>query len=197
MQQQPQGVLASSRTIQALQASATPNANEDPWIHCDPWARPNPREMPTSQVASLETRLEQSILSKMKQNHALMPDTDAKVAELEERLDQLGRTVQSNHNEAARQHQVLQNQLTALGSKVDQQQRIFQSTLEANLNNRCRGLNSCLAKDSVPTSDYRTSPDLAKAQEPNAFCGSSFVSFFACVGSERLLCRDPLSLSAC
>ena len=98
MQQQPQAVLASSRTIQALQASATPNANEDPWIHYDPWARPNPREMPTSQVASLETRLEQSILSKMKQSDAMMPDTDAKVAELEERLDQLGRTVQSNHS---------------------------------------------------------------------------------------------------
>ncbi|CAL1144770.1 unnamed protein product, partial [Cladocopium goreaui] len=105
VQQPPQAVLASSKTIQALQANVVPNANEDPWIHYDPWARPNPREMPTSQVASLETRLEQSILTKMKQSDVAMPDTDAKVAELESRLDQLSQTVQANHRESVHQHQ--------------------------------------------------------------------------------------------
>ena len=36
VQQPPQAVLASSKTIQALQANVVPNANEDPWIHYDP-----------------------------------------------------------------------------------------------------------------------------------------------------------------
>ena len=82
----------------------------------------------------------------MKQSDAMMPDTDAKVAELEERLDQLGRTVQSNHSEAARQHQVVQNQLTALDSKVDQQQGIFQNTLEAKLEQQMQRIEQLFSK---------------------------------------------------
>lgn len=146
VQQPPQAVVASSKTIQALQANAVTNSPEDPWIHHDPWARPSTREMPTSQVASLESRIEQSIIARMKQHDVDMPEHDTKVTELEARLDQLNQTVVANQQEAARQHQVVQTQLTALDNKVDQQQGFFQNTLESKLEQQMQRIEQLFSK---------------------------------------------------
>ena len=64
----PATVLASSKTIQALQTASTPAQVEDPWIHHDLWQATRPsRELSTGQIASMETRIEQAVIAQVKQ----------------------------------------------------------------------------------------------------------------------------------
>ena len=74
-QDPPQAVLASSRTIQALQATAPASTSDDPWIHYDPWTKPATREMPTSQLVSMESRIEQNVITKLKKADVDMPQS--------------------------------------------------------------------------------------------------------------------------
>ena len=82
----------------------------------------------------------------MKQHDVDMPEHDTKVTELEARLDQLNQTVVANQQEAARQHQVVQTQLTALDNKVDQQQGFFQNTLESKLEQQMQRIEQLFSK---------------------------------------------------
>ena len=145
----PQAVLASSKTIQALQASQPSGTAEDPWLHHDPWqsTRPATREISTGQMASLETRLEQNLLAKMKTaDVAMTPQTDDRVAALEARVDQLSHIVSANQQEAVGQHQAVQSQLNSLDQKVDQQQGLFQATLETKLEQQMQRIEQLFSK---------------------------------------------------
>ena len=143
----PQAVLASSRTLQALQATAPASTSDDPWIHYDPWTKPAAREMPTSQMVSMETRIEQNVITKLKKADVDMPQTaEDKVTDLESRLEQLSQTVHTHQQETAKQHQVVQNQLRSLDQKVDQQQGVFQTTLEAKLEQQMQRIEQLFSK---------------------------------------------------
>jgi hypothetical protein len=146
-QDPPQAVLASSRTIQALQATAPASTSDDPWIHYDPWTKPATREMPTSQLVSMESRIEQNVITKLKKADVDMPQSaEDKVIDLEARLEQLSQTVHTNQQETAKQHQVVQNQLRSLDQKVDQQQGVFQTTLEAKLEQQMQRIEQLFSK---------------------------------------------------
>ena len=142
-------VLASSRTIQALQTKPAQVNVEDPWIHHDPWQthRPSTRELSTGQVTALETRMEQNVLSKLKQDDADMSQpSEDRLADLEARLEHLSSTVTQNQQESAKQHQTVQNQLYTLDQKVDQQQSFFQNTLEAKLEHQMQRIEQLFGK---------------------------------------------------
>ena len=113
----------------------------------DPWTKTPAREMPTSQIVSMESRIEQNVITKLKKVDADMPQSsEDKVNALEARLDQLSQTVATNQQEAAKQHQVVQNQLRSLDQKVDQQQGVFQNTLEAKLEQQMQRIEQLFSK---------------------------------------------------
>ena len=148
VQEPSQAVLASSKTIQALQSKQLP-ASEDPWIHHDPWqaTRPSTRELSTGQVTALETRIEQNLLHKLRPDDTEMQaPPDEKIQALEARLDQLSATVATNQQEVHMQHQTVQNQLKSLDMKVDQQQGFFQNTLESKLEQQMQRIEQLFGK---------------------------------------------------
>lgn len=158
VQEPSQAVLASSKTIQALQSKSAPSTVEDPWIHHDPWqaTRPSTRELSTGQVTAMESRIEQSLLNKLRPDDAeMVPAPDDKVQALEARLDQLSTTVANdqlsttvaNHqHEMQRQQQAVQNQIHSLDMKVDQQQGFFQNTLETKLEQQMQRIEQLFGK---------------------------------------------------
>ena len=144
----PSTVLASSKTIQALQASQPSMPTEDPWLHHDPWQSTRPtREIPTGQIASLETRIEQTVLAKVKQADVSMTNqAEDRVSALEAKVEQLGQVVAANQHEMAAQHQQVQSQLCSLDQKVDAQQGVFQTTLEAKLEQQMQRIEQLFSK---------------------------------------------------
>ena len=121
---------------------------EDPWLHHDPWqsTRP-PREIPTGQIASLETRIEQTVLAKVKQADVSMTNqAEDRVSALEAKVEQLGQVVAANQHEMAAQHQQVQSQLCSLDQKVDAQQGVFQTTLEAKLEQQMQRIEQLFSK---------------------------------------------------
>ena len=74
------------------------------------------------------------------------PAQDEKLQDLEARLGQLSATVASNQQEMQLQHQTVQAQLHALDHKVDQQQGIFQTTLEAKLEQQMQRIEQLFSK---------------------------------------------------
>jgi hypothetical protein len=149
VQEPSQAVLASSKTIQALQSKSAPSTVEDPWIHHDPWqaTRPSTRELSTGQVTAMESRIEQSLLNKLRPDDAeMVPAPDDKVQALEARLDQLSTTVANHQHEMQRQQQAVQNQIHSLDMKVDQQQGFFQNTLETKLEQQMQRIEQLFGK---------------------------------------------------
>ena len=147
--EQTQGVLASTKTIQALQMRPMQATTEDPWIHSDPWqsTRPTGRELSTGQVMAMESRIQQSVLTKIRSEDADMGQpSDDRVTALEARLDQLSHTVAIHQQESVQQHQVVQNQLCALDQKVDSQQTVFQNTLESKLEQQMQRIEQLFTK---------------------------------------------------
>ena len=144
----PSTVLASSKTIQALQASQPSMPTEDPWLHHDPWQSTRPtREIPTGQIASLETRIEQTVLAKVKQaDVSTTNQAEDRVSALEAKVEQLGQVVAANQHEMAAQHQQVQSQLCSLDQKVDAQQGVFQTTLEAKLEQQMQRIEQLFSK---------------------------------------------------
>ena len=148
-QESNHAVLASAKTLQALQSKQPATGTEDPWIHQDPWqqTRPQTRELSTGQVIAMESRIEKKVVDRLRNDDTEMhPAHDEKLQDLEARLGQLSATVASNQQEMQLQHQTVQAQLHALDHKVDQQQGIFQTTLEAKLEQQMQRIEQLFSK---------------------------------------------------
>ncbi len=139
----PAEVIGRTSTVQMCKPT---NSEIDPWTLKDPWQSSLPVVRPAAvgpnpakaQLAELETRLEQSILSKLPTNIGRRWRKDDRLNALEQQVSQLiGRqqvledTVQSNQHQNMAQVQQLQAQMTA---QMDMQGLKMQNMLDDQMN---------------------------------------------------------------
>lgn len=147
-------VLASARTLSSLkqtkrEATSAGERSSDPWAHWDPWtktATKQPREMSTSQVASIEANMERRILSKLKSEDADMHPVDDRVTALEQQMEQLTATVHSNQQQQQQQASAVQQQLVQLDRKVDGQMQAINTTLDSKLSEQMAKIEMLFSK---------------------------------------------------
>ena len=81
----------------------------------------------------MEASLEQRLTSKLKQEDSDMTAVDARVSELEQKMEQLQATVQTNQIQQQQHAQTVQQQLVQLDRKIDSQVGVINDTLDSKL----------------------------------------------------------------
>lgn len=143
------GVQGSQRTLAALTVTKQPtNMQADPWEHNDPWTRyqnttkhqktssdssSSKQQVHTLNVGAIASQIEERVMDQVsKQIAARQPNSDdemlpatavgdPKVAELEQRLNQLEVQVQQNAVTQAAQNQAIASKVDGIQNKVDAQ----------------------------------------------------------------------------
>lgn len=160
-QAQRQPVIASSKTLQFLQAGPkqVDRTKADPWLTDDPWTKYAPTNTSSSarvmqpQLASMENNIAQKVLDQIKQQDAPMSELDPKVEQLEAQvktlttnLEQLSSTVASNQASQTSHNNHVQNQLGGLKHQMESQAAAFQKAIETKFEDQMRGIESLLNK---------------------------------------------------
>ena len=146
-------VLASAKTLQTLKLGVKDqthdDAQEDPWTHYDPWQGPvakTSKELSVSQFAAMEANLEQKLATKLRPADTDMSAVDTRVMELEQKVEQLAATVQTNQVHSQQQAQSVQQQLIQLDRKVDGQVGMINATLDAKLSEQMSKIEMLITK---------------------------------------------------
>lgn len=120
-------ILASTKTLNCLkQGVKEDHSKPDPWLHHDPWTK-TAKEISSAQLSALESKLEQRLMPKLKQEDVQMSEVaDAKVQNLEQQVVTMKQTIETMSQAQASHVQNVQSQLdshvqciTQLDAKVD------------------------------------------------------------------------------
>ena len=145
----PQPVLASQKTMQSLKQHGPAESSEDPWAHYDPWksGNRNNKELSVGQVTSIEANLERKLIAKLANEDAPMhPSVDARVTNLEQKMEQLSANLTTFQQGQQQQNQQVQQQLQNLDTKIDHQSQSLGAVLDHKLEDQMKRIESLLLK---------------------------------------------------
>eukprot|EP00435_Cladocopium_sp_Y103_P060457 s5_g22.t1 len=122
-QQATQSVIASDKTYQSLakpvsQPRQPEPSGDDPWMHRDPWQHA-PAQVSQQQIQTIEANLEKKMMKHLQDDVKMDDDSGKRLADLEGQMQQLTHDMQSFQQATAKQQQSLQQQVTAIDTKVD------------------------------------------------------------------------------
>eukprot|EP00438_Fugacium_kawagutii_P026185 Skav211359 [mRNA] locus=scaffold677:324547:329223:- [translate_table: standard] len=147
-------LLASDRTWQSLKKAESSASNDDPWVHGDPWQHKPRQEVSVGQMHALEQTIEKRVLAKIQTEKTedidMPPVIDARVSQLEQRLEDLTTSVTAFQNNQAQQNQQVQSQLHQIDGKVESTAVAMKGILDNKLDERMRKIEQLLTKRPFP-----------------------------------------------
>eukprot|EP00438_Fugacium_kawagutii_P004921 Skav217260 [mRNA] locus=scaffold47:1180518:1185328:+ [translate_table: standard] len=156
-------VEASKRTLQHV--TQTQDGATDPWLKDDPWGKPTQKSLSAHQLAALEANIHRkvvdSIASQTRASSQSSPDEDAdmtgaqdkrvtdlefQVKQMQDNMQQLAHTVQTNHQEQQQQNSAISGQMLAVRNQMETQQSSIQQMLNQSMEEQLKKIDALISK---------------------------------------------------
>jgi hypothetical protein len=103
--------------------------------------------MPAHQYATMKSEIEKTILQKIRpEDEKMQTDVDQRVADLEQKFEQLNCTVATFQSNQTQQNQAVAVQIQAVDAKIDKQQQSFSSMLDRKLQTQMEKIEQLFTK---------------------------------------------------
>eukprot|EP00438_Fugacium_kawagutii_P030607 Skav228344 [mRNA] locus=scaffold1898:179506:184119:+ [translate_table: standard] len=150
-------IIASDKTMKALQKPSGADKSADPWQEQDPWKGYQPTQTKagpsTAQLAAIEATVTQKVLSSIKSEDATMEEPDPRFQQLEEQVKSLSENIQQITSTIATQHQQqqqqnahVQKQIGGLKHQLDAQGIATQKAIDEKFEDQMERIDALLSK---------------------------------------------------
>eukprot|EP00438_Fugacium_kawagutii_P025978 Skav226706 [mRNA] locus=scaffold3811:54642:59375:- [translate_table: standard] len=151
-------IQASKQTMDHIKAQGSKQVEEDFMQTNDPWSgKTLPKQPKVDQgpkIDEIAVAIQKRVEANLASSHGAGLNTadsdvcmqEARVDEIEARMQRLEQTVQANHDQQQQQHVVVTNQIQQVRSHVDAQTRAVQNHFDAKLADQLSAIEDLLAK---------------------------------------------------